>query len=85
MVLGIMPGMSLTALAGDASPYAGIKNTTTVVKLDDKDWYLIDYDDSTVTLLTKDCIAKTPFNSNETSIYSGSIVNDINNFHLQDS
>ena len=41
MVLGQMPGMSLTALAWDGDPYASLLNTTTVVKFDDKDWYLM--------------------------------------------
>ena len=62
MVLGMMPGMSMRVLADDV-PYANLKNTTNVVKFDTKDWYLIDYDDSTVTLLTKECVAASPYNS----------------------
>ena len=54
LMLGLVPGMSLTAYADD--PYASLKNSTTVVKFDNKDWYLIDYDASTVTLLSKECI-----------------------------
>ena len=42
MVMGLMIGLSLTAYADD--PYSGIKNTTTVVHFDNKDWYLIDYE-----------------------------------------
>ena len=61
MVLGLMPGMSLSAYADD--PYASIKNTTTVIKFDGKDWYLIDYDVSTVTLLATDCVDASAYNS----------------------
>ena len=50
LLVGLAPGMSPAALAED-SPYASIKNTTTVIRFDDKDWYLINYDDSTVMLL----------------------------------
>lgn len=57
LILGLMPGMSLTAYADDEPPYAQYKNTTTVIKFDEKDWYLINYDTSTVTLLAKECVA----------------------------
>jgi len=70
LVLGLMPGMSLTALADD--PYAALKNSTTLVKFDDKDWYLINYDNDTVTLLSKACVGASIFGSNDT--YSGSTV-----------
>lgn len=70
LVLGLMPGMSLTALAED--PYAALKNTTTPVKFDEKDWYLINYDSNTVTLLSKACVGASVFGSNNT--YSGSTV-----------
>ena len=66
MVLGLMPGMSLTAYADD--PYSGIKNTTTAVHFDSKDWYLIDYDSSTVTLLAKECVAASQYNSSGTFV-----------------
>ena len=59
---GPIPDVSLTAYAED--PYASIKNTTTVVHFDGKDWYLIDYDDTTVTLLTKDSVGTSTFGSN---------------------
>lgn len=39
IVLGLMPGMSLTAYADD--PYASIKNTTTAIKFDGEDRYLM--------------------------------------------
>ena len=58
----LMPDVSLTAYAED--PYASIKNTTTVVHFDGKDWYLIDYDETTVTLLTKDSVGTSTFGSN---------------------
>jgi len=59
---GLIPDVSLTAYAED--PYASIKNTTTVVHFDGKDWYLIDYDNTTVTLLTKDSVGTSTFGSN---------------------
>ena len=77
LMVGFAPGMGLTALAGDETPaYAGLKNTINVVKFDSKDWYLIDYDDSSVTLLTKECVGASEFNPNEgdNNTYSGSMV-----------
>jgi len=80
LVLGLMPGMSLTALADD--PYAALKNTTTPVKFDDKDWYLINYDNDTVTLLSKECVGTSIFGSNDT--YSGSTVEAyVNNWYTE--
>ena len=78
MVVGLVPGMSLTAWADD--PYSSLKNTTTVVKFDGKDWYLIDYDSSTVTLLAKECVGASVFGSSNT--YSGSTVETyVNNWY----
>jgi len=78
LVLGLMPGMSLTALAED--PYAGLKNTTTPVHFDGKDWYLINYDSNTVTLLSKACVGASVFGTNST--YSGSTVETyVNNWY----
>ncbi len=81
LILGLMPGMSLTAYADDR--YASLKNTTTVVKFDSKDWYLIDYNDSTVTLLAKECVAASRYDSNGQSwTYSGSTVETaVNNYY----
>ena len=84
LVLGLMPGMSLTTYADD--PYAGLKNTTTVVHFDGKDWYLIDYDDSTVTLLSKECVAASKYNSNGSSTtYNGSTVESAVNTYFTNS
>ena len=49
-------------------PYASLLNTTTVVKFDNKDWYLIENnstaaDAGTVTLLSKECVNKSAYNS----------------------
>ena len=78
LTLGILAGMSLTALAEDL--YAGLKNTTTPIKFDDKDWYLINYDNDTVTLLSKECVGTSIFGSNDT--YSGSTVEAyVNNWY----
>ncbi len=78
MMLGMMVGASLTAFADD--PYASLKNTTTVVYFDSNEWYLIDYDDSTVTLLSKECVGASAFGNNNT--YSGSTLQTyVNNWY----
>lgn len=78
LMLGLFPGMSLTAYADD--PYASLKNTTTVITFDGKPWYLIDYDASTVTLLAKNCVGASKFGSKST--YSGSTVETfVNNWY----
>ena len=93
MVFGLVPGMSLTALAINPNElddpfiggvttvaYASLKNTTTVITFDGKQWYLIDYDASTVTLLAKECVGLSVFGSNTT--YSGSTVETyVNNWY----
>ena len=61
MVVGLIPGMSMTAYADDDPPYAQYKNTTTVITFDGKSWYLIDYGASTVTLLAKECVASSKY------------------------
>ncbi len=61
LLLGMLPGMSLTAKADDAPPYAQYMNTTTVIKFDEKDWYLINYDANTVTLLAKKCVGASKY------------------------
>ena len=66
MALVLMPGMSLTAYADD--PYANIINTTTEIKFDNKEWYLIDYDADTVTLLAKECVDASAYNSSGTFV-----------------
>ena len=68
MVIGLVPGMGMTALAWDGDPYASLLNTTTVVTFDNKEWYLIEnnstaVDAGTVTLLTKECVAASQYNS----------------------
>lgn len=80
MVLGLMPGMSLTALAWDGDPYASLLNTTTEVTFDGKQWYLIEnnstaVDAGTVTLLSKKCVAASKYDNNGSSnTYEGSTV-----------
>jgi len=68
MVVGLVPGMGLTALAYDDDPYASLVGTTTTVKFNDIDWYIIAdnstaVDDGTVTLLAKDPIGASKFNN----------------------
>ena len=76
LVLLMMSGLGVTANAVD-SPYAGLKNTTNVVRFDDKDWYLIDYDDSTVTLLAKECIGASKYSDNNYVEYDQSKVKEV--------
>ena len=73
LVLGLMPGMSLTAYADDDPPYAQYKNTITEITFDSKSWYLIDYDAGTVTLLAKECVTSSNYNENGSFVeYSNS-------------
>ena len=80
LVLGLMPGMSLTALAWEGNPYESLKNTTTVIKFDNKDWYLIEDDSTavnagTVTLLAKECVGASNYNGRGSGAnYTGSSV-----------
>ena len=86
MVVGLLPGMGLLAYADGAPPYAGLKNTTTVVTFDGKPWYLIDYDDTTVTLLSKECVGASAFGTNQEYLeYSGSTVETAVNSYYTDS
>lgn len=50
-----------------AADYKSLKYTTTEITFDGKPWYLIDYDDSTVTLLSNECVAASQYNSNGSS------------------
>jgi len=73
LVLTLMPAVRVEA----DDPFSGIKNTTTVVHFDDKDWYLIpnNDDDNTVTLLTKECVAASAYNENHYFVdYSNSTI-----------
>ena len=75
MVLSQMPGMSMTALAWDGDPYASLLNTTTVVNFDGKEWYLIENNSTaanagTVTLLSKECVDASRYDSNSTTTWS---------------
>ena len=81
--LALMLGMSLTAYADDTPPYANLKDTTTEITFDGKSWYLIDYDDNTVTLLAKECVGASRYNSAQSSyVYSGSTVETaVNNYY----
>ena len=85
LVLGLVPGLSLTAYADD--PYANLKNTTTVIKFDSKDWYLIDYDydENTVTLLSKECVGASQYNPlHANAEYDSSIVKTkVDNYYTE--
>ena len=41
LLLGLLSGTCMTARAYDGNPYAGLVNTTTTVKFNDIDWYII--------------------------------------------
>ena len=75
MMLGMMSGMRMTVYADD--PYASIIYTKTLVSFDGEFWYLVEKDNSTVTLLLEDCVAASKFGSNGT--YSGSTVEGVVN------
>jgi hypothetical protein len=91
MVLGVMPGTSLTTLARSGALYADLVNTTTVVRFDDKDWYLVEDnstadDAGTVTLLSKECVDASMFDLNAGSnTYSGSLVEKAVNTYYTNS
>ena len=80
MLVGMIPGMSLTALAYDGNPYASLVNTTTKVKFNGYDWYIIEdnstaVDAGTVTLLAADTSFGTSvFSQNYSNDYSNSTV-----------
>jgi hypothetical protein len=75
LVLGLIPGMGLTAYAVDDPTYAQYKNTTTEITFDGQPWYLIDYDESTVTLLSTECVGASKYDKDgQSNTYSGSTV-----------
>ena len=81
MLVGLMPGMGLTAMAWDGNPYASLVGITATVKFNGRDWYII-ADESTaanagtVTLLSADTSFGTkPFDAvNYSNKYSTSQV-----------
>ena len=83
LLLGLLPGMSLSALAYDGDPYADMVNTTTTVRFNDIDWYIIKDESTsaakgTVTLFAKDPIGVSTFNG-EPNNYSLSTVRNFLN------
>ena len=80
MMLGLLPGMSLTALAYDGNPYASLVGTTNSVTFNGKPWYIIAdnstaVDAGTVTLLAADTsFGYSKFSSNSSNSYSNSTV-----------
>ena len=80
LMFGLIPGMSLTALAYDGNPYAGLVNTTTTVMFNGIDWYIIAdnstaADAGTVTLLAKEPIAANCFFNGSNNLYNSSTIN----------
>ncbi|MBE5859570.1 MAG: hypothetical protein E7301_05535 [Butyrivibrio sp.] len=96
MLLGLMPGMSLSAYAAPLTdsapdsgiilgegddPYSSINNTATVITFDSKDWFLINYDSSTLTLFLTDSVGTSKFDD-DSNQYSGSIIETyVNNWY----
>ncbi len=83
LVLGLMPGMSLTALAYDGNPYVSLVGTTTSVTFNGKPWYIIADNstavgEGTVTLLA----ANTSFGL---SAFSDSLSNNYSNSKVKAS
>lgn len=82
MALGLLPGMSLTALAYDGNPYASLVGNTTSVTFNGKPWYIIAdnstaVDAGTVTLLAADTsFGKSKFHDSSKA-YSTSTVKDV--------
>ncbi len=78
MIVGIFVTVPMTASAWDDNPYAELVNTTTTVKFNGLDWYVIKdnstaVDAGTVTLLAKDPICASQFDDSS-SAYSTSTV-----------
>ena len=79
MVVGLMPGMSLTAYAATET-YTALKNDATVVHFHNSDWYIIADDstsatEGTVTLLSADeSFGMSVFNSEANNSYNASAV-----------
>ena len=77
MVVGLMPGMSLTAYAA-TDTYTTLKNNATVVKFNGYNWYIIEDNsnsatEGTVTLLAADnSFGLSKFSDNKSSVYSSS-------------
>ena len=77
MVLGLMPGMSLTAYAG-TEKYTALKNNNTVVTFNGYNWYIIEDNstsdtEGTVTLLAADDkFGTSKFSNSYSNVYSNS-------------
>ena len=77
LLLGLAPWLGQTARAEYITPISAMVNTTTVVKFNNMDWYVIGYepgDNGTITLLSKDCIGRSVFNTADNDNYEGSEV-----------
>ena len=83
LLLGLLSGTCMTALAYDGNPYAGLVNTTTTVKFNDMDWYIIkdqstSATEGTVTLFAKDPIGISTFNGSPNNYSSSTVRNYLN-------
>ena len=73
--LGLVPGLELTARAEYVTPLSALERTGTVVRFNNMDWYILKNDfnaesTGTITLLSKDFIGQTQFNTSEGSMTS---------------
>ncbi len=69
----------IPAYAWEGNPYSSLVNTTTSVRFNNMDWYIIEDnstapDAGTLTLLAKECVGTSPFDSNKSNVYKGSTV-----------
>ena len=82
LVLGLMPGMSLTALAAyDGNPYASLVETTDTVTFNGIDWYIIADESTAVNAGTVTLLAKAPISASKfydsSNVYSKSTVKGV--------
>lgn len=80
MIVGLMPGMSLTALAYDGDPYESLVNTRTSVKFNGIYWFIIADNSTAVNAGTVTLLAATPIEVSKfhdsSNAYTSSTVKD---------
>ena len=83
---------AVTASAYDNNPYESLVNTTTVVKFNNIEWYLIAdnstaIDSGTVTLFTKNCVGSSKYNNSQGdgNSYSGSVIESAVNTYYSEN
>ncbi len=78
LVLSFLQCMSLKSLAYDGNPYNGMVNTTTIVRFNDMDWYIIKDNSTAVNAGTLTLFAKNPIGASKfhdsSNVYSTSTI-----------